>query len=199
MKYQKGLWTSSLDISIRDEVTKTLEGTNTEFGRGRWFLLRRLLRDSNDRPIDCAKCKKKAYHTPIVNAVCDACFGVGYIWEEQWVIGYKWSGMSRASGRADFKKHVEAGFYEYNNNVIYLKYDTHPRIGDKIIEVSVTEDGQVITPFIREMSWDITAIDEHFLDQGRIEYWRLTINRESLKYFGQPLPYLEPSGGDLPR
>lgn len=199
MKYQKGLWSDALDISVRDEVTSILEGTSTEFSRGRWFIFRRLLRDTGDKPIDCAKCKKRGYHTPIVNEVCDVCFGVGYLWEEQWVLGYKWSGMARASGRADFKKHVDAGFYEYNNNVIYVKYDVLPRIGDKIIEVAVTEEGEVIIPYVRRVSWDISAIDEHFLDNGRIEYWRLTINRESMKFFGQPLQHLEPSSGDLPR
>jgi hypothetical protein len=62
MRYRSGLWSGGSDIDIRNEIVTLLNGTNSDFGRGKWVILRRLLRDGNDRLIDCMQCQKKGYH-----------------------------------------------------------------------------------------------------------------------------------------
>lgn len=194
MKYQKTLWSNSLDISIRDEVIKTIEGDGIESGRGKWVLLRKVLRDSNDQPIDCLQCKRKGYRVAMTNHVCDRCFGVGYLWKEEWQLAYRWSGRLPGDNIIS-----EPGSVDLDTNTIYLRYDSMPRHGDKIIEVHTDLEGVVIQPYVRKASWDIVGIDEHDLDHGRKEYWRVRINRETQKYFGQPLNQLIPNSGSLPK
>lgn len=197
MKYQSGLWAHNADISIRDEIITVLDGNASEFSRGRWMIYRRLLRDADDKPVNCKQCKKQGYHTSQANQVCDRCFGVGYIWEEHWVKAFQWSGVQGGSRKSGDREVVDAGNLDYNTNVFYLKYNIFPRAGDRIIEVSVNPDGSVIQPYVRRYSWNITSVVEHYLDGGRIEYFRVLANRESSKYFGQPLNQLNPADGDI--
>lgn len=197
MKYQSGLWPSNLDISIRDEVITVLDGTSSEFSRGRWLIFRRILRDSNDKPINCMQCKKKGYHAAQANQVCDRCFGVGYLWEESWIKVFQWSGVQGGSRKSGDRELVDAGNLDYNTNVFYVKYNVFPRPGDKIIEVHTDGEGNTIQPYVRRFSWNITSVVEHYLDGGRIEYFRVLANRESSKYFGQPLNQLIPADGDI--
>lgn len=195
MRYRNGLWSGGSDIDIRNEIITLLNGTNLDFGRGKWVILRRLLRDGNDRLIDCMQCKKKGYHVAQSNSVCDRCFGVGFIWKEEWFKTFQWTGTRNSGGRS----HEDAGTLDYETNIFYFSKDAKPRNGDRIIEVILDDEGNVPTPYIRKNSWYITLVTDHILDHGRLEYFRVLANDETVKYFGQPLNYLEPSNGSLPR
>lgn len=197
-KYMRSLWSNTGDISIRDEVSDTLHGNDFQLPRGRWGILRRLRRDENHQFIDCPQCKKRGVHAPSTNTFCDVCFGEGYTWDEEWVIYYKWSGALRESNRHGYKDYGEAGYVENKTAVAYLEYNTHPSMGDKLIEVVSDQEGKIVDPYIRKTIWDIRFLDELILDNGRNEYWRLSIALHQNRAFGQPMNLLERTKGSIP-
>lgn len=196
-RYIKSLWTDVGDISIRHEISDTLRGNQFQFPRGRWGILRRLRKDENEQMIDCSQCKKRGSHAPSTNTLCDVCFGEGYMWDEEWVIFYKWSGALKDGNRHGYKDYNESGYVENKTGVAYLEYNIHPQMGDKLIEVYADQDGKIIEPYVRKNIWDVRFLEELILDNGRSEYWRLSIALHQNRAFGQPMKLLERTKGSL--
>lgn len=185
------------DLSIREEVEDVVYGTSGEMGRGQLGIYRRIRRDQNGQKIHCLQCKRQGVRG--ASGVCDRCFGVGFLWDEEWVTYYHSAGLRTSTTQPQSRVLTAGGWVETNQAIVYLLKDVRPRLGDSLIEVRLTDEGEVVLPYIREKGWQFTALHEFRLDHGRLEYWRLTVVPESIDWIGQPLNTLIPNPGALPQ
>lgn len=188
------------DVSIRAEISGTLFSSRGEFPRGKPLIFRRMKRDQYQNPVLCPQCRMKGTLSHARAHVCDKCWGMGYLWKEEWVVAYSWPGQGASPALAKEKKYEEQGVVDSDFNVFYLEYQVKPTLMDKLIEVRLDDEGAPLSPTkpIRVRSFDIRNIDEYRLDSGRLEYWRLTCDQEKFGFIGQPLDLMIPSRGQVP-
>jgi len=193
------LWGHSTqsEISMRDEFQTLMRGSSTEQRVGRHGLLRRLLRDSNTRPVLC-ECRELGSKSHSRMHICPRCLNMGYKWIEEWVMFHKLSGLHGSRRMHSMEQTKEPGDIYEPKDVFYIEHWTQPTIMDAIIEVNLDQEGNVITPVTRSKFHDIRAIEEFRMDHGRSEFWQCSCSEITIGYFGQPLLTREPMLGELP-
>lgn len=185
-------------ISIKDEIGNTLHGKGSDPGQGQPAIFRRVRRGSNAKPVLCPECRKIGVQSSRREVDCGRCMGVGYLWDEDWIMVYTWPGTSVSRSRSGYKKYAEPGIIETDIAVWYLEAHICPTLEDKIITVRLDEDGNVVTPYERLYMYDFRTVDEHRLDDGKLEYWRITANKITMGRFGQPIATASPSDRRMP-
>ncbi len=169
------------EINMRDELHVLFEKYS------RWGLLRRIRRAPGGQLTLCPQCRKIGTQDHALYHICDKCLGIGYIWDEEWIKYYQWPGTGVARSRAKYKGYAEAGTLETNLMVIYLEAKVNPILEDKLIEVDFDDAGNPLQPYARRGLFDIRAIDDYRLDNGKMEYFRLACMKTTVGYYGQPL------------
>ncbi len=192
------LYGSGADINLREEFSQTIRGNGTEAARGIPGIYRRMRRDSNNNLIPCYQCRKVGVQGSSKAHVCDACLGAGFLWDETWIQYYSAPGYSAGRSKSNLKQGIEIGPLETNLEVIYLEAGVIPDVYDQIISVVLDAEGGILQPYQRRNAYDIRAIDEYRLDNGRLEYWRLACFKMTLGYWGQPIAELEPGQRRMP-
>jgi hypothetical protein len=139
------------DIDLRQEFINLIESDGYFAGLKQKVLLRRNNRDANGKlvPCDCIDPVTKEADT---ERLCEICHSDFYKWAEEWIYVYK----------------IKNG----TSYTFYMRYDTDPKVFDKIIEMSVDINGNVVTPYVRTAKFNLTDIYPMKANVGRVEYFK---------------------------
>jgi len=158
------------EISMRDELLNTFNGTFSEISKKQKGLIRVLRRDSNSIPIKCA-CTSSAWNSPDKDGFCPYCHGVGYIWDEDYVWFYRWEpGSDTTQALAD--KLVLPGKLNVPLRLFYLDYSNNLTKDDLLIELELGKNGTPSIPLRRRFIYRLGYLYDYRLDNGRLEYWQ---------------------------
>jgi len=179
------LFPTGQTFDLRDEVHDTLFGTLLEPGIGQQVMLRRL------RDQTCA-CWDGVSGSP--NSGCRYCDGEGYLWEEDMQACY----MARNFGGVQNPSNVIAnqqntakwGISDENRAIAYFEYlvfpnyeryliPQHPSF-DKLYELKVDFDGNLVRPLVRTGKWSIKSVTPHRGDQGAVIFFELGLEKVSV-------------------
>ena len=161
------------EIDLRQEFDKLVYGPDGD-GNGRHghpCILRRMRRLSTGYPERCTCSENSPTHQG--NPNCSYCLGEGYLWDEEWALTYSMF-VGPDGGKSDRYVRMQPGNIRTDYLVFFLRYDTGLKYDDKIVEVSLDEEGKVVTgisnSFIREAIFKPETIVKYRSDNGRIEY-----------------------------
>ena len=176
-----GLWPVSTkgEIDLRKEFYDFLHGSTTETAKGHPVILRKMSRDSNGNLIKCS-CVDEYTKEPDQDTICPYCWGVGNLWQEQWILTYsvvlnpsRGSLARREANNKAGKSNIPLLFY-------YIEYQHEPTKDDQIIEVKLDTEGNIVQPYKRKITHDIIVAEPFRSDTGRIEYWRCAVSAENI-------------------
>ena len=154
------------EIDLREEFDQLIFGDEDELRHGKLVLIRHLRREANGSAIDCT-CKDKL--TREADPDCSYCLGEGYLWDETWYMCR--SQFTGADGGLSSRgRYMPPGEIRVDFKIFYFRYDTPIRYGDKIVEVLLDEEGEVVVPYIRESIYKPQTIDRLRSDNGRTEF-----------------------------
>jgi hypothetical protein len=164
-------------VSLRTEFDSLLLGQSGETPIGQATILRRVRRNADDTPLQCA-CRDAVSMEPAVDYGCVYCLGVGYLFDEELVTSYKVvvTSLGESSVGSSLKKSVEGESYLPAAR-FYLQSSVMPYRYDQIVEVELGEDGSPVLPYNRTASYEIVLVRDMRGDYGRIEYWVCTAQR----------------------
>lgn len=170
---------SGKEIDLRLEFQRFLFGSTFEEAKGQLGVLRRMRRDVNGDLIQCA-CVDPKTHEPDKDTPCPYCWGEGFLWDEEWVTWYKVQIRIR-QGLPKQQLPLEPGIISIPMMMFYVQHNVLPTVDDKIVEVSLDVDGNVVIPCVRQNIYGIGTAEAFRSDNGRVEYWRIAVNRETVK------------------
>jgi hypothetical protein len=175
------LWplTGGKEIDLRLEMQRFLFGSAFEEAKGQPGVLRRMRRDDNGDLIPC-ECINSKTREPDVDVPCEYCWSEGFLWDEEWVTWYKVQIKIR-QGLPKQQAPSQPGIIEIPMMFFYVQHHVLPTVNDKIVEVELDVDGDVVLPCVRKNIYRIGTAEAFRSDNGRIEYWRIAVNRETVK------------------
>ncbi len=170
MGFQRDLYdqvsiTAGGEIDLRAKFDELIYGTGGKIPHGQKILVRNLRRDGSN----LVPCVCRDLLTKEGDPSCSYCQGEAYIWDEVWADAYS-QYQSSEGGLIRKNTWMPAGQLRVDYKTFYLRYNTSIRYGDKLIEVSLDEEGRVVVPYIRETIYKPETIQEYRSDRGRIEY-----------------------------
>ncbi len=173
----------SSELSMRDEMNFTVYGGHyPEIAKGTKGLLRHTQLDTNkDAPIPC-QCVDPVTKEHDRDTWCPICFGEGYLWKEKFITFYKVNEESVAV--MDVRR--PPGTVNITFNVCFLPSDIDVGKLDKIIEVDLDIEGNIIYPVRRIDSWHIQELIPLRGDNGRLEFNKLFLTEDDSKYLNPP-------------
>lgn len=179
---QIGLFTSSSsggEVDLRQEMDATLYGSVYEIAKGRPVVLRRMRLTPAGQLIPCA-CTDPLTGEPDRDTKCAYCFGERFLWDEVWITAYKME-VSSQEGFARKPQPNEPGVSITPLVFFYMDYTVQPSKYDKIVEMKLDIEGNIVVPITREAIFQIATAEDFRSDNGRVEYWRCAVNEESVR------------------
>jgi hypothetical protein len=167
------------EIDLRKEFKRMLYGYGPEIPKGQAGLLRRMRLDDDNDKIRC-DCVDELTHEPDKEYFCPRCAGEGYLWDEEPIVYYKVL-TSSDQGLARKNKMYPAGVLNVEYTYFYVEHFVNPNRYDKIIEVQKDLEGDPDSPLSLIGVYKIATAQAFRSDRGRVEYWRLACNEESVK------------------
>lgn len=154
------------ELNLREEIDELFFGYSSGIRHGYPIIIRNIRRDSNNRKIPCT-CKDPISREPDFN--CSYCFGEGFLADENWTWTYS-TYVGSDGGLTNRIKYMPPGATKVDFKVFYFRYDTNIKYGDKIVEVKLDEDGNVVLPLIKESIYGLETINKLRSDNSRIEF-----------------------------
>jgi len=152
------------EIDLREELDGLFFSDNG-IRHGYPVVIRHMRRNGND----LVKCSCVNPLNNEASLTCPYCYGERYLFDEKWY----WT-ISRFSGSdgglGARKRYMPSGAIRVDYKIFYFRYDTPIRYSDKIVEIKLDEEGEVLVPYTREVIYSPQTIDKHRSDNGRIEY-----------------------------
>lgn len=163
------------EIDLRQEFETFIFGGNGKIPHGHPFLIRRMRRDSEGTPIPCT-CKADQL---VVEASpgCPYCDGEGYLWDEDWTVGYS-SHSGSLSGLSRREIWYRPGSISANYKIFYLLWNSDIKHEDKIVEVLLDEEGKPVVPYVRTLIYKPQTIHQMRSDRGRLEFFTVHCREE---------------------
>jgi len=159
---------SSTEIDLRAEFDEIIYGGGGSIPHGHTLILRKMRRDADNSLVECS-CRDSLTDEPDTESSCPFCLGEGYYWDENWVTGF--SGYVGADGGlAGRVRGLFPGTVRVDYKTFYFRYDTDITYKDKIVEMKLDTEGEVVVPYIRESIYKPQTIVKYRSDFGRIEY-----------------------------
>lgn len=158
------------EISMRDELIKTLDGSFPEIAKKQQGVLRVMNRDDNGDMISCA-CTNSTTHEGDKDHYCPLCLGEGFYWTEQYVYFYRFEPGIDAS-LALKEQNMPPGNFNVPLKVFYIDYQETLTIQDRVIELMLDSSGQPTEPLRRRAIYRLGTLYDYRLDNGRLEYWK---------------------------
>jgi len=167
----------STEIDLRKEMTKLIH----EEKRGTWIIYRRVKME-NGIPKKCICRTNNRSGEPDKDIACKFCGGLGYYYTD--ILGKTYINHSQAY--AIYEKFKQEGTSKVDYRTMYMEYDFIkkaipedegiPTRFDRIIELELDMEGNLISPTKPRELYDILSVDPYRLDNmGRIEYYRFRI------------------------
>jgi len=158
----------STEPDLRKELKNTFKGHYPEVSKAQKALFRKMRRDASGNLIKCS-CVDPVTDEPDRDFFCPICHGEGYLWDETYIDVYK----------VDQRNEV---IYKAPIMVFYCISSIDITTKDRIIELVLTEDGEVATPFKRKARFKIKQAIDYRADNGRLEYWKLDCYEKAYKF-----------------
>jgi hypothetical protein len=136
-------------------------------------------KDANGELIHC-DCVDEKTGEPDKDTPCPYCSGEGYLWNESWITLYKALHFTQGKGTRANQPEVP-GMSNIPRVYFYLESYVMPTKYDRIIEVSLDEEGEIIVPYKREAIYPIATPEGFRSDRGRVEYWRCAVVQNSIR------------------
>ena len=143
-------------IDLREEFAQIL----TDHGYN-IFLRRRLDQFCPYYDLSLKQCTKR---------MCEFCSGTGFVYQDYLLKTYRKLGFNLEAG-PDRELWAPIGLLGPHRNVFYFEYDVKPLLTDRIIEVTLNEDGEPVLAYNIEKVFDITSVHAYREKKGRIEYY----------------------------
>jgi len=154
------------EIDLRGEVTDTFKGSVYEIPKGFTVMIRHFRRNANNYriPCSCNVAKEGQMHQR-----CSVCLGEGFLWDEYYVDTFKVE-IGSDQEKAGASLLTEIGRTKKQFCKFYIQSNHKIDYEDKVIELELTEDGDISKPEKRHITWTINTLNEKRSDNGRIEY-----------------------------
>lgn len=166
------------EIDLRSELNELLavDKKNT------WFLYRRVRLDANGLPVRHPEVFNNRNGEVIRDINSAVATNNGNLFDDYVVPGY----LSHAQSYSTVNRFREPGEVKTDNKTAYFRYDfleeitgikdSIPNLYDKIYQVRIGIEGEVMSPIQIYKSYDVLSIDPYRLDSsGRIEYYRFRL------------------------
>lgn len=154
------------EVDLRKETKDTFTGSIYEIPKAFKVMLRKFRRNAaNYRiPCSCNVAKEGQGHQR-----CSVCLGEGYLWDEHYIETYKID-IGSDQEKAGASLLTEIGRSKKQFCKFYAQSTVTVDYEDKIIELALDQEGNVIKPEKRNITWTINTLNEKRSDTGRIEY-----------------------------
>jgi len=162
------------EISLRDELEATFDGTSLEIDKAQDGIIRSMRRDSSGTLIPCV-CVHPVTKEPEKDRFCAICLGEAYLWDEVFTDFYK---VKKTPREVLF----EPGLTNVPLMVFYMRYNTDITKQDKIIQIILDAEGVKVSPVRRKNVFRIHGIEIRRLDSVRTEALKGTTYREDVKF-----------------
>lgn len=163
------------EIDLREEIDELFYGYKSGIRHGQLVVIRHLRRDGSGEPIPCS-CLDE--FTREADPDCSYCDAERYLWDEEWHWAYSmYSGSD--TGFANRLTYMPPGGLRVDWRIFFVRYDTTIRYGDKVVEMKLDDEGEVVVPYIRESIYEPQTIQKFRSDNGRIEYIALHCRESS--------------------
>lgn len=159
-----------------------LDGSSIEIPKGQDAVLRRMNRDSAGNLIPC-ECVDPITKEPDKDRYCPICMGEGWKWTEVSVKLYKVIEDSDVDNALRDKLLIP-GLINIPITVFYMRYTANVTRQDKIILLVTDLEGD--TENTRQEIYRIETAWAYRSDFGRVEYWKLFVHKEDVKYLNTP-------------
>lgn len=177
---------SSPELDLRSEFDIILNGGAAISPKASFGLLRSMNTDSNGNLILC-DCIDKVTKEPDKDYYCPLCMGERYFWTESMIKFYRVSISADDHGSETvWDKTKPFGQMNISSDIFYLPFNTIIKVSDKIIDIGLDVEGNIIIPIKREIIWKINNITKFRGDRGRIEFIKIFCNNEDVKYLSVP-------------
>lgn len=163
------------ELDLRYWFDQILYGGPSKVAHGHKVLLRNLRRGDDSKPAIRCSCVSGTSNEP--TPTCPYCQGEGWIWDENWADTYSVA-IGSDGGLASRFRYYQPGVIKTDYKTFFLRYDTVLLYGDKIIEVKLGLEGEVIKPYLRTCIYKPETIVEYRSDHGRIEYLAVQCKEE---------------------
>lgn len=166
------------EISMRDELVNTLEGTFPETAKRQQGLVRTMLRDSSNQLVRCA-CTNSVTHEGDKDHYCPYCLGEGTLWREEYIYFYRWEpGYDTSQALSD--SNIIPGNINVPLRTFYIDYQGDLTLQDRVIELMLDKDGAPVSPLRRRAIYRMGVLYDYRLDNGRLEYWKVVGYQDTL-------------------
>jgi hypothetical protein len=162
--------TGRTEISLRDELIRTLQGGLPEISKKQIGLLRIMKRDSARKLIPCI-CTNKVTGEPDKDGYCPFCLGEGFLWEEQFVDFYR-SDPGVEARKALRPRSQVPGEMNVPLRAFYLEFNKELTLDDRVIELVLDGEGKIVHPMSRRAIYHLGDVYDYRADNGRIEFWK---------------------------
>jgi hypothetical protein len=166
---------TSAEIDLRAELDELFFGYKSGIRHGYPCLIRHLRRDANNKPIACT-CLNSL--TREADPDCSYCYGEGYLFDEEWHWTYSTYGGADG-GLINRNTWMPPGAVRVDFKVFYFRYDTSIFYGDKVVEVKMDEEGNILQPVVRSIIYSPQTINKLRADNSRIEFITVYCREES--------------------
>ena len=169
------------EIDLRSEFLKTIYGFGGETPKGMPILIRRLRRDSITLARIRCECSLGISREPDLDTKCPFCLGEGFKFDEEWATCYKTVSGSETS-LARRIGHFIPGEILNETYKFYFPYDVNLIEGDSLVEVFLDVEGNIESPVRRKTKWLPSTIEVKRLDNGRVEYYKVSCQNSNAIY-----------------
>lgn len=176
--------TNTTEPNMRQELINTLDGVLPEVAKGRYVLLRKMSQDANGNLIPCS-CRS-SLGEPDKDRWCPICWTEGNLWSEEWIKIYLTIEPPVDAAMAMLNRPLSQGLVGIPVVTMYAKYDKTITNVDKIIEVSLSLDGSVVSPVVRTSKYFISMAWPYRADNGKLEYYKIFTHKEDVKFLNPP-------------
>lgn len=160
--------TNNCEIDLRKEFDDIVFGIGGCKAHNHLILIREARKTSEGKLIRCA-CVSKLTDEPDKENQCKYCLGEKYIWDERFSRCYS-SLVGADGGKGNRTKRIYPGEIRTDYKVFYLRYDEKISYRDKIIDLSLDIEGNLLVPYKRETIYKPETIQKYRADNGRVEY-----------------------------
>lgn len=168
---------------LRSEMEHLLDGSFPEISKKQIGLLRKMR-----TPLSANKC---SCVNPITlesdkDHYCPYCMGEGQYWDEEFIDIYRVVKQSDV-GLSDQHQPMRAGDVTVPLVVFYIRASIELSKNDRIIEMELDMDGELIRPYRRRGIYKISTLGDMRLDNGRLEYWKAACSNMNYRFLNGPI------------
>jgi hypothetical protein len=175
---------SSSEPNIREEFIDTINGSSPEIAKGHYVIFRKATRDANNNVVHC-ECVDLITKEPDKDRWCPYCYSTGLMFTEEFIKAYSViAGIPRTN--AILNNTMPFGNSDLQYKVFYTMYDKDFTVYDRLIEVELDNEGNVVEPINRIHIFKIIRPYAYRLDNGKLEYWKIYITEEDVKWLNAP-------------